>query len=73
MNEMGGEGTELPAIPSGNTHDAPAGGSNSGNTRPGSDPLTDPELARVVEAWPGLPTALRAGILAVVAAAGGKL
>ena len=32
----------------------------------------DPELERVVRAWSGLPAALRAGIAAMVAAAGVK-
>lgn len=31
----------------------------------------DPDLARVVAAWPGLPNAIRVGILALVQAAGG--
>jgi hypothetical protein len=30
---------------------------------------TDPELARIVDAWPTLPDALKAGILAMVEAA----
>jgi len=30
----------------------------------------DPELAKIVAAWPGLPDAIRAGIVAMVAAAG---
>jgi hypothetical protein len=29
---------------------------------------TDPELAAVVEAWPRLPAAIKAGILAMIAA-----
>ena len=33
---------------------------------------TDPDLAAVVEAWPDLPEALKAGILAMVKAASGK-
>ena len=37
---------------------------------PDSSP-TDPELAAVVTAWPDLPPAIRAGIMAMVAAAGG--
>jgi hypothetical protein len=32
---------------------------------------TDPDLAAVVEAWPTLPAAIRAGILAMVKAASG--
>jgi len=34
------------------------------------DATADPDLAAVVSAWPGLPEALRAGILAMVKAAG---
>jgi hypothetical protein len=30
---------------------------------------TDTDLARIVEAWPGLPDAIKAGILAMVKAA----
>ncbi|MGO9601648.1 MAG: hypothetical protein ACLP7Q_27045 [Isosphaeraceae bacterium] len=33
---------------------------------------TDPELATVVDAWPYLPAALKAGIVAMVKAASGK-
>ncbi len=32
---------------------------------------TDPDLARIVDAWPGLPDAIKAGILAMVNAASG--
>jgi hypothetical protein len=31
----------------------------------------DPDLARIAEAWPGLPDAIKAGILALVKAAEG--
>ena len=31
---------------------------------------TDPDLAAVVAAWPGLPPAIRAGVLALVRAGG---
>ena len=34
---------------------------------------TDPDLAAVVEAWPDLPEALKAGIVAMVKAAAGKV
>ncbi len=34
-------------------------------------PLADPDLARVVDAWPFLAEAIKAGILAIVQAAGG--
>jgi hypothetical protein len=33
--------------------------------------VEDPELAAVAAAWPALPAAIRAGILAMVRAAGG--
>lgn len=51
-----------------------SGGSKSGNTRADSDPPTapamptDPDLAAVVAAWPALPPAIRAGVLALVRA-----
>ena len=35
-------------------------------------PTSDPDLARVVEAWADLPESLRAGIVAMVGAAGPK-
>jgi hypothetical protein len=33
---------------------------------------THPDLALIVDAWPGLPDAIKAGILAMVKAASGK-
>jgi len=36
------------------------------------DVTTNPDLAGVVEAWPDLPEALKAGIVAMVKAASGK-
>jgi hypothetical protein len=36
----------------------------------GPDATVDPDLAAVVSAWPGLPEALKAGIAAMVKAAG---
>ena len=38
-------------------------------TPPISAPLADPDLAAVVDAWPALPEAIKAGILAMVNAA----
>jgi hypothetical protein len=37
----------------------------------GADGPADSDLAAVVAAWPGLPAAIRAGILALVKPAGG--
>ena len=54
----------------------PAVAGNMQETRRGSGPdcpdatALDPELARVVAAWPKLPEPVRAGILAMVQAAG---
>jgi hypothetical protein len=36
---------------------------------PRTVPLTDPDLARLVETWPRLPDAIRRGILAMIEAA----
>jgi len=77
---MGRAGLEQPRNPSGKPHPPKEGGSKSGNTGAGSGPPTppatppeptDPELAAVAAAWPGLPPALRAGIAAMVKAATG--
>ncbi|GIK17963.1 MAG: hypothetical protein BroJett004_01270 [Planctomycetota bacterium] len=52
-----------------------SGGNKSGNTgarfgdSAGVATPTDPELAAVVAAWPDLPPAIRAGVLALVKAA----
>lgn len=70
-------GSELSRFPSGKPDVSKSGGSKSGNkgadrrsamipTRP-----TDAELAAVIAAWPNLPLAIRAGVLALVRAAGG--
>lgn len=73
---MGDTGPELPPNPAGNPGGRPTGGSNSGNKAGGfgvpTPPAkpTDPELAAVVSAWPVLPLAVRAGIVAMVRAAG---
>jgi hypothetical protein len=75
---MGAEGFEPPAFSSGNTAVADSGGSKSGNILAGSDAATptakptpppDPDLAAIVAAWPELPPAIRAGVLALVKAA----
>lgn len=38
-------------------------------SEPPAAPPVDPDLARLVEAWPTLPAALKAGIVAMVNAA----
>lgn len=73
---MGATGIELPRFPAGVTPVSDSGGSKSGNTgapssgSPGPAAPADPDLAAVVAAWPDLPPALRAGVLALVRAAG---
>lgn len=72
---MGRAGLEHTANPAGNSQVSNSGGSKSGNN--GADfgppspqtPPTDADLSAVVAAWPDLPTALRAGIAAMVKAA----
>lgn len=75
--EMGEEGFEPLAKPSGNTQECESGSSKSGNNQasfgagegvPPSapQPPTDPELAAVMAAWPTLPPVIRAGIMAMV-------
>jgi hypothetical protein len=74
-------GIEPIAKPSGNPHIPESGGSKNGNNQasfgpcegvPASapQPLTDPELAAVMAAWPTLPPAIRAGIMALVKVGG---
>ena len=67
------KGLEHSRFPSGNEGVSKTDGSKSGNNGRGFDPAmpADPELAAVVAAWPTLPPAIRAGVLALVAAAGG--
>lgn len=49
---------------------APGGGASRPAEPRGSEPAisTDPQLARVVAAWPALPLHLRAAVLAIVGA-----
>lgn len=74
-HEMPPEGLEHLRFPSGNAGVSESGGSKSGNKGGGFGPPTppatptDPELAAVVAAWPDLPPAIRAGVLALVKAA----
>jgi hypothetical protein len=46
------------------------GGAKSGALAP-QQPIIDPALAALIDAWPTLPESIRAGILAMVRAAGG--
>lgn len=67
-------GFERPPETSGNTGVAGESGAESGalssDSAPNATPdaPTDPELAAVVTAWPDLPPAIRAGIVALVKA-----
>ena len=79
-SRMPPEGLEQSRFPTGNAGVSESGGSKSGNnweglglpTPPATPPKpTDPELAAVVAAWPDLPPAIRAGIVAMVGASGG--
>lgn len=67
------QGSNTPANPLGKPQTGGERGTESGT--PGDDSATirqphDPELAAVVTAWPHLPQAVRAGIVAMVRAAG---
>ena len=56
-------GIEPPLNSPGNSTGSVPGGAESGaSTR--EIPAIDPDLARIVQAWPDLPPAIRAGILA---------
>jgi hypothetical protein len=48
--------------------DLPQSGTGSAEHLPNDSCKTDPDLAAVVAAWPDLPEAIKAGILAVVKA-----
>lgn len=54
----------------GNSIASDQSGAQSGALSAREAPL-DPELAAVVDAWPALPAAIKAGILAMIRAAGG--
>lgn len=72
---MGRAGLEHPPESPGNKGVSLSGGAKCGALPGDSDPNptpatpTDPELAAVVAAWPDLPPAIRAGVLALVKAA----
>lgn len=57
-------GAEHPAKLPGKAHIRPTGGAESGAV---AAPALDPELCRVVAAWPTLPSHIRAAFLALIA------
>jgi hypothetical protein len=59
-----------PAISGEILQKAEGGGAKSGAPTP-IKPTIDPDLAALIDAWPTLPEAIRAGIVALVRAAGG--
>lgn len=72
------EGLERPRDSAGKTPIPKAGGIKSGNNRaeggskvsPAAPAKTaDPDLSAIIAAWPTLPAAIRAGVLALVKAA----
>lgn len=71
---MGRTGLEHPAKTPRKTRVHESGGANCGalsgdsGAPAGPVPPPDPDLAAVVAAWPGLPPAIRAGIVAMVKA-----
>jgi hypothetical protein len=72
---MGDTGLERPALALSQTPVSEDGGAESGAqdaAQPSNPPSLPPELAEVVKAWPNLPEAIRAGILAMVKAATGN-
>jgi hypothetical protein len=65
---MAGTGFELSQESAGNSTGSDQSGAESGALGTGNGPI-DAELAAVIEAWPSLPDAIKAGILAMVKAA----
>jgi hypothetical protein len=59
----------IPHSPENSTNPAPGGAKNGALTP--TNPNIDPALAALIDAWPTLPEAIRAGILAMVRAARG--
>ena len=62
---MAGTGLELPPENAGKTGVLDQGGAESGALGAREAPL-DADLAAVVDAWPALPDAIKAGILAMI-------
>jgi len=62
---VGHRGLERPSKTYGKTYISQSRGTDSGTVSPG-----DVDLARLIEAWPTLPSAVKAGITAMVEASG---
>lgn len=62
-------GLETPPQNTSKTHDFELGGAESGALPLDFDQF-EPDLQRVIDAWPTLPEAIRAGILAMIGATG---
>ena len=65
---MGATGLEHLAKTTGKTNDSKAGGAESGAVGSEIGPI-EPDLRRLIDAWPTLPDALKTGIVAMVEAA----
>jgi hypothetical protein len=65
---VAGTGIELPPETTGNPSGSDQSGAESGALGAREAPI-DQELAAVVDAWPALPAAIKAGILAMIRAA----
>lgn len=68
---MGRAGPEHAPISPENLHISFQSGAESGARDTDSSPV-DSDLTKIIHAWPDLPQAIRAGILAMIQAAGGK-
>ena len=66
---MGDEGLEHIAKLSGKLRHSTTGDAESDALSKDSDPI-DADLAALIDAWPTLPQSIKAGILAVIRAAG---
>jgi hypothetical protein len=66
----GGGGIRTPPENPGKTAFSEKGGADSGAVTL-SNFSNDSDLALIINAWPNLPEAIRAGILAIIRAAGG--